>query len=174
MSTHVLPRGGFLVDPRKAAGLINPIDYDEVLSKHVPNEPVESTPKWERLFKASVIMVCGWALVEAPLELSGPIDSSLLLAVVATKVLICLIGMAAVANLHIARRIFTFICGASVFAIATALPLEYTRCVSIAIFSTVECIGKAACVALFAIASFTSGSVSARPSLPSRRATDQT
>jgi hypothetical protein len=41
----------------------------------------------------------------------------------------------------------------SVFAIAPALPLEYTRCFAIAILSTVECIGKAACVASFAIAS---------------------
>jgi hypothetical protein len=160
------------VDPRKTADSSNPMDYNKVLSKLVPNDPVELTPKWERLYNATVIVVCGWAVIEAPLELGGAIDSNFLLVVVASKVLVSIIGTAAIANLRFARRVFTFICAASVFAIAPALPLEYTRCVAVAIFSTVECIGKAACVASFAIASLEDGGVSVRLSLRTRRAAD--
>jgi hypothetical protein len=60
---------------------------------------------------------------------------------------------AGIANLRFARQVFAFVCGVGVLAIAPALPLEYARSVAIALFSTVECLGKTACVALFAVAS---------------------
>ena len=141
------------MDTGKTADSINPMDCEEVFLKRVPEDSVKLTHESERLFKASVVGVCGWALIEAPLELCGSINSTSLLAVVASKVVMGLIGTGAMANLRIARQVFTFICGASVLAIAPALPLEYTRCLAIALFSTVECIIKAACVASFAIAS---------------------
>lgn len=148
------------MDPRKAADVINPLDYEEVFWKRVSKDPFElMTPKSERLFKASVIVVCVWALVEAPLELGGLINSMALLAVLASKVLMSLIGTAAIVNLRFTRHVFAFICGASVFAIAPALPLEYAHSVPVALFSTVECLGKAACVALFVIASMAGGSI---------------
>jgi hypothetical protein len=67
-----------------------------------------------------------------------------------------------------------FICGASVLAIAPALPLEYTRCFPIALFSTVECISKAACVASLAVAAMTSDGVGERLSVPNRTADEET
>ena len=147
------------MDPKKTADVNNPTDYNDVFPKRFPNDPIELTPKLERLYKASVIVVCGWALIEAPLELGGSINSTSLLALVASKVLICLIGTAAIADLRFARQVLTFICGASLFAIVPALPLEYTRCVALGLFSTVECLGKAVCVALFAIASLAADTV---------------
>jgi hypothetical protein len=141
-------------------------------SQSTPVDAIELTPRPGRLFTTTVIVVCVWALIEAPLELGGSLNSTALLAVAASKVLIILIGMAAIVNLRFARQVFTFICGASVFAIAPALPLEYTRSVAIAIFSTVECIAKAACVTSFAIAPLASGGVSARLHLRSRRSVD--
>jgi hypothetical protein len=160
------------VDHRKTADLINPMDYKEGFSKRVPKDPAELTPKSERLFKASVIVVCGWAAIEAPLELGGSIDSTWLLVLVASKVLMGLIGMLAIANIPFARQVFTFFCGASVLAIAPALPLEYAHSVAIALFSTVECVGKAACVASFAIASLAGDSFSADLSVGKRTADD--
>ncbi|WP_185732494.1 hypothetical protein [Burkholderia sp. Bp8963] len=133
----------------------------------------ELTPGAERLFKAFVIVVCGWALIEAPLELGGSTDSIWLPAVVASKVLMGLVGTAAIAKLRFARQVFTFICGASVFAMAPALPLEYARCVAIALFSTVECLGKVACVALFAIAPLAGGRAGTHPGVEKRMADDQ-
>ncbi|MBP0595038.1 hypothetical protein J8I87_36345 [Paraburkholderia sp. LEh10] len=138
------------------------------LSQSISVDGIESA----RLFKASVVVVCGWALIEAPLELGGSTNSTSLFAVVVSKVLICLIGAGAIANLRIACQVFAFVCGASVFAIAPALPLEYMRCFSIALFSTVECIAKAACVASFAIASFGGNSVGENMNVLNRTADD--
>ncbi|PMS33872.1 hypothetical protein B0G57_1183 [Trinickia symbiotica] len=145
----------------------------ERYSQRASMDAIESAPKSERLFKASVIAVCGWALIEARLELGGSIDLTWLLAVVASKILIGVIGAAAIANVRFARQAFTFICAASVFAIAPALPLEYARCVAIGLFSMVECLAKAACVASFAIASWTGAKGSGSPIAGSRTAVDQ-
>ena len=127
----------------------------------------------ERLFKVSVIVVCCWVLFETPLELSGSINTTSLLAVVASKVLICLFGFGAIAGLRLTRHAFAFICAASVFAVAPALPCEYTRSIAIALVSTVECLGKAACVAAFAKASWEGDSISESLSEGHRAAHDQ-
>lgn len=127
----------------------------------------------ERLFKVSVIVVCCWVLFETPLELSGSINSTSLLAVVASKILICVIGFGAIAGLRLIRHVFAFICAASVFAVAPALPLEYTHSIAIAFVSTVECLGKAACVAAFAMASWEGDSVNESLSEGRRAARDQ-
>ncbi|MGF6483891.1 hypothetical protein [Paraburkholderia sp. JPY419] len=119
-------------------------------------------PRSERLLKVSIIVVCCWTLIEAPLELSGSIDSTSLLAVVASKVLVCLIGFAAIVDLRLTRHVFAFICAASVFAVAPALPLEYTHSIALALVSTVECLGKGACVVAFALAAWNGDSVSER------------
>ncbi|MGF6959666.1 hypothetical protein [Paraburkholderia youngii] len=141
------------------------------LTKRVPGEHYVSgvsaaadhlASRSKRLLKVSVIVVCCWTLIEAPLELSGSIDSTSLLAVVASKVLICLIGFAAIVHLRWTGHVFAFICAASVFAVAPALPLEYTRSVALAFVSTVECLGKAACVVAFVLASWNGDSVSGR------------
>ena len=162
------------MNPRKTANLINPMYYKEVFSNRVSKNADASALKWERLFKASVIVVCGWAVIEAPLELGEPITSTSLLAVVASKVLMGLIGAAAIVKLRFARHVFSFICAASVFAIAPALPLEYTHYVAIALFSTVECLAKAVCVASFAIASLAGDSGSGHPTARKRASDDQT
>jgi hypothetical protein len=103
----------------------------------------------EQLFKVSVMAVCCWILIEAPLELSGSIDSTALLAVVVSKVLICLIGVGAIVDLRLTRHVFAFICASSVFAVAPALPLEYARSGALALVSMGECLVKAACVVAF-------------------------
>ncbi|MGF6732900.1 hypothetical protein OKW50_005045 [Paraburkholderia youngii] len=162
------------MDPKKTANMINPLEYKDVLSERIPKKPVELAKKWDLLFSASVIAVCIWAVIETPLELGGAHDPTALLALVASKVLLGLIGTAAVANLRFARQFFTFICGVGVFALAPALPLEYTRYVAIAIFSTIECIAKAACVASFAIASLAGDSVGVHLSAKKRTTNDQT
>lgn len=160
------------MDHQKTTDLINPMNHKEFFSKRVPKDSAELTPKWQRVFKASVIVVCGWAAIEAPLELGGSIDTTLLLAVVASKVLMCLIGAAAIAHQRFARQVFTFVCGASVFAVAPVIPVEYMRCFPIALFSTVECIAKAVCVASFVIGSLTGDSGGENLSVLNRAADD--
>ncbi|MFM0339255.1 hypothetical protein [Paraburkholderia fungorum] len=153
--------------------MIDPMDYEEAFSKRAPTDLVALTPKSERLFKASVIVVCGWAVIEAILELGSSIDSTLLLALVTLKVLMCIIGALAILNLPFARHAFTFFCGASVFVVAPALPHEYTRCASFALFATVECIAKAVCIASFALGSSGGGRAGDHIRSGSRTATDQ-
>jgi hypothetical protein len=134
------------VDAKKTADLIERLDYEELVSKRGLIDTDRPAMRSHRLFKLLVIFVCGWSLLEAPLELGVSIDATRLLALAASKLLFVVIGVAAIANVRVARGVLVFICGASVFAIAPALPLEYNRSVAIAIFSTVECLGKAACV----------------------------
>ncbi|WP_321932089.1 hypothetical protein [Paraburkholderia guartelaensis] len=148
------------------------MDCSDVFVKCVPKDHVELTPKSERLFKASVIVVCGWALIETPLDLGGAINFTTLLALVVSKILMGLFGAAAIVKLRFARQVFMFICGVSVFAIAPALPVEYTRNVLIALCSTVECLGKAACVVSLAFASLAAGSAGEHLSLGNPMADD--
>ncbi|EEA02310.1 hypothetical protein BH160DRAFT_2410 [Burkholderia sp. H160] len=130
------------------------------------------TSRWEHRFKVSVIGVCCWTLIEAPLELSGSINSTSLPAMLVSKLLICLIGFAAIADLRLTRHVFAFICAASVLAVAPALPLEYTHSIAFAIVSTVECLGKAACVVAFAKASWKRDSVGDGLNVGGRTASD--
>jgi hypothetical protein len=132
------------VEAHQQLGRALAMAYMKYFSQRTTMSPMELA----RLPKVSVVVVCGWALLETPLEIGESIDLTSLLAVVTSKVLICLMGAAAIANLRYARQVFSFICAASVFAIAPALPLEYMRWVPGALMSTIECIAKATCVAL--------------------------
>ncbi|RFU48835.1 hypothetical protein [Paraburkholderia sp. DHOC27] len=107
----------------------------------------------ERMFKILVVAVCGWSLLETPLELGGADAQVGLLALLVSKLVMLAAGLAAVANLRFARGTFAFICGASVLAIAPALPLEYKQSFAIATVSTVECLVKAACVVAYGFVS---------------------
>ncbi|SPB14394.1 hypothetical protein NOV72_01636 [Caballeronia novacaledonica] len=108
-----------------------------------------------RLFKAFVATICIGSLIEIPLDTGASIDSNRLLFVLAPKLVMIFIGVAAIADVPFARQAFTFICAVSVLAIAPALPIEYGRYISIALLvSTVECIGKSVCIATFAIMSW--------------------
>ncbi|MFB9128684.1 hypothetical protein E2553_05470 [Paraburkholderia dipogonis] len=107
----------------------------------------------ERVLKTLVLVVCGWSLIEAPLELGGTDIRAGLLALLVSKLVVVGTGLAAVAKARFARGIFAFLCGASVLAIAPALPMEFIHSFPIAIFSSIECFSKAACVIAFAVAS---------------------
>ena len=119
------------------------------ISKHATG----TATRWERPFKPLVTVVCSWSLLETPLELDASVDPEHALVVALSKLVMFLIGVAAVADLRYARQAFAFICAASVLAIAPALPIEYGRCVPVALCSTIECIGKGMCVTAFAIVS---------------------
>lgn len=107
----------------------------------------------ERVFKTLVLVVCGWSLIEAPLELGVSDAHAGLLALLGSRLVVVGTGLAAVAKARFARETFAFICGASVLAIAPALPMEFNQSFAIAIFSSVECFSKAACVMAFGVAS---------------------
>jgi hypothetical protein len=122
-------------------------------SKHAADRMM----RFERPLKTLVTVVCAWSLIEASFEIGVSIDSEGMLSVVLLKFAMFMIGVGAVADRCYARQAFMFICAVSVLAIAPALPIEYGRCVPIALFSTVECIGKGTCATVLAIASMHKG-----------------
>jgi hypothetical protein len=139
------------------------------LSQRVAADTADST----RLFKACIVVVCGWALIELPLDLSGSIDITSVLAVLVSKVLVCSIGAAALVNFRYASEVFSFVCASSVLAIVPALPLEYAHYMPIALVSTIECIAKAVCVVVFLIASLVKNSIEIDQQLSKRAAEDE-
>ena len=106
----------------------------------------------ERLSKTLVLVVCGWSLIEAPLELGITDVHAGILALLVSKLAVVGIGLAAVAKARFARETFAFLCGASVLAIAPALPTEFNQSFAIAIISTVECFSKATCFMVLGVA----------------------
>jgi hypothetical protein len=108
----------------------------------------------DRITKMTIFCVCGWSLIETPLEIGALNLNSWLLALAVSKFIVILIGTAAIARVRIARAIFAFICAASVLAIVPALPFVYARSVEIAAISTVECVLKAACLCALCLLSF--------------------
>ena len=107
----------------------------------------------ERVLKTLVVVVCGWSLIEAPLELDVSDAYAGVFALVLSKLVLIGTGLAAVAKVRFARQTFAFICGASVLAIAPGLPMEFEQSFAIAMISTVECFTKAACVLAFGVQS---------------------
>jgi hypothetical protein len=138
---------------------------DPVISLH--GDALPSKPRWiqsdadadtvnarsERIFKTLVLVVCGWSLIEAPLELGVSDVHAGLVALLLSKLVVLGTGLAAVAKARFARETFAFLCGASVLAIAPALPMEFNHSFAIAIFSSIECFSKAACVIALGVAS---------------------
>lgn len=108
----------------------------------------------DHITKMTLFGVCGWSLIETPLEISVLNSSTWLLALVVSKFIVILTGAGAIARIRVARAIFAFICGASVLAIAPALPLVYTRSFEIEVISIVECVLKAACFCALCLSSF--------------------
>ena len=108
----------------------------------------------DRVTKMTIFGVCGWSLIETPLEIGALNLNTWLLALAMSKFIVILIGIAAIANVRVARTIFALICGISVLAIVPALPYVYTRSVGIAVISTLESVLKAVCLASLCLSSF--------------------
>ncbi|WNC92267.1 hypothetical protein RI103_28770 [Paraburkholderia sp. FT54] len=108
----------------------------------------------DRITKITIIVVCGWSLVETPLEIGAFDSHTWVLALAVSKFIVILTGITAIARVRVARAIFAFGCGMSVLAIAPSLPFVYTESVEIAAISTVECLLKAACLGALGLSSF--------------------
>jgi hypothetical protein len=108
----------------------------------------------DRITKMTTLGVCGWSLVETPFEIGSLNFNTWLLALVLSKIIVILIGAAAIAKVRVARAIFALGCGMSVLTIVPALPFVYTQSVEIAAISTVECVLKAACLGALCLSSF--------------------
>lgn len=107
----------------------------------------------DRIIKLAIFGVCGWSLIETPLEMGVSNSDTWLLALAVSKLIVISTGIGAITRVRGARAIFAFICAVSVLAIAPALPLVYIRSAEIALISTVECVLKAACLGALCLSS---------------------
>lgn len=91
-----------------------------------------------------ILVICWWSLIELVLELgTGSGDTPQIGVVAAVRLIVIVAGLAAVAEVRLARGIFFFLCAMSVLAIAPNLPLQFERSVAVSLISFVECAGKA-------------------------------
>ncbi|WP_175164896.1 hypothetical protein [Paraburkholderia fynbosensis] len=97
-----------------------------------------------------IAAVCAWSLLETRWELSPSDGSMLMLALAVAKLILLCSGVAAILDVPNARPLFVFLCGASLMAVASALPFEYTASRELFGLSLIECLLKAAVVGLYA------------------------
>lgn len=136
--------------PNKTVDTVNYLKCDEPLSGL---HPIRTTRIPERALKALIVCVCGWSLLEAPLEFEVSNTGAWLPALIVSKLIVVTAGCAAIIHVRFARSVFTLMCAASVLAIAPALPMEFKRSVVMGVVSMVECFSKAAYAAAFGVVS---------------------
>jgi hypothetical protein len=90
-----------------------------------------------------ILGICWWSLIELVLELgTGSGDTPQLGVVAGVRLVIIASGLAAVADVRLARSVFFFLCAVSVVAIAPSLPLQFERSVAVSLILLVDCAGK--------------------------------
>jgi hypothetical protein len=126
---------------------------DAAQQQPVPASPASRThkaPLAHRAMQVSIALVCAWSTVETPWEM-GPADGlTRVIALALAKCLLLGVGAAAFFGVRYARPFFAFLCAASVFALASALPLEYAVARGLFALSLIECMCKIALVASYA------------------------
>jgi hypothetical protein len=125
--------------------------YDDTFDRDADTFRGEAAAQPGRVVLVLMAAVCLWSLVETPWELS-PADGSIrVLALALAKLMLLSIGVVAILDMPRMRSIFVFLCGASVFAIASALPGEFAASRELFCLSLVECALKAATVVAWAL-----------------------
>jgi hypothetical protein len=101
------------------------------------------------LIVAPITAASIWSLVEVRWELLAAHTSLQVLALIASKVVIIFLAVAALAGWTFPQVLFVFLCGVGVFAIGSALPMEYGVSKELFWLSAVECFIKAIVVASY-------------------------
>ncbi|WP_156992170.1 hypothetical protein [Paraburkholderia oxyphila] len=78
-----------------------------------------------RLFNTRVLVICGWSLLETLPETGVSDSPTRLLALSLLKLVVIGTGVAAVSKVRFARETFSFVCSASLLAIAPGLLMEF-------------------------------------------------
>jgi hypothetical protein len=123
---------------------------DAAQQQPVPASRPHKAPLAHRAMQISIALVCAWSIVETPWELSPADGMTRVIALVLAKCLLLGVGAAAFFAVRYARPFFAFLCAASVFALASALPLEYAVARELFSLSLIECVCKIALVGSYA------------------------
>jgi hypothetical protein len=105
----------------------------------------------QRAMQVSICMVCVWAIVETPWEWDPADGLPRFIALMLAKCLLLGAGAAAFFGVRYARPFFVFLCAASVFALASALPIEYAISRELFTLSLIEWVFKTALVVSYVI-----------------------
>jgi len=98
-----------------------------------------------------IVLVCIWSLIETPWEVSPGDGMAHIAALLLAKCLLLAIGAAAYFGAPYARSVFAFLCGASLLAVASALPFEYAISHELFTLSLIECLCKVALVVSYTV-----------------------
>ncbi|MEW6344385.1 MAG: hypothetical protein AB1704_27365 [Pseudomonadota bacterium] len=98
-----------------------------------------------------IVLVCIWSLIETPWEVSPGDGMAHIAALLLAKCLLFAIGAAAYFGAPYARSVFAFLCGASLLAVASALPFEYAISHELFTLSLIECLCKVALVVSYTV-----------------------
>ncbi|CAB3809153.1 hypothetical protein LMG28614_06962 [Paraburkholderia ultramafica] len=93
-----------------------------------------------------ILLICWWSLVQLPLDVDVRESDMWMILIVAARLIVTVIGLAAVIDVRFAHASFSFLCSVSVLAIAPQLPLEFQRSLESALVLAIDCIGKAALI----------------------------
>jgi hypothetical protein len=123
---------------------------DAAQGRPAPRSGAQKAPLAHRAMQVSIALVCAWAIIETPWELSPADGLTRVVALMLAKCLLLGVGAAAFFGVRYARPFFAFLCAASVFALASTLPLEYAIARELFVLSLIECVCKVALVVSYA------------------------
>ena len=95
-----------------------------------------------------VLMISAWEVAKTPWEIGNDHDTAVIAALLVGKLLILSSAVAALLRIRLCMDIFTFICAASVLAIAPALPVEIQVSTVLFVLTLAECFLKGTLVIL--------------------------
>lgn len=134
------------------------MNIEDTWDAHMRRTPMDAAKRQRepaspalRAMQVFIALVCVWSLIETPWEVSPGDATTRIVALLVAKCLLLVAGAAAYFGVRYARAVFAFLCGASVLAVASTLPFEYTISHELFTLSLIECVCKVALIATYAI-----------------------
>ncbi|MCP3705580.1 hypothetical protein M3I54_00995 [Paraburkholderia sp. CNPSo 3274] len=90
------------------------------------------------------LSICWWSLVETVLDFVTGNGCTAFAAAIAANLIVVTVGLAVVMNVRFAREIFAFLCGVSILALGSGIPLAFSDSMWIPLISLIDCGSKLA------------------------------
>jgi len=92
----------------------------------------------------ATLLICWWSLVETALDFVTGNGNRDFASAIAANLIVVIAGLAVVMNVRFAREIFAFLCGVSILALGSRLPLAFGDSLWMPLISLVDCGSKLA------------------------------
>ncbi|TDG02130.1 hypothetical protein E1N52_41300 [Paraburkholderia guartelaensis] len=90
----------------------------------------------------ATLLICWWSLVETALDFVTGNGNRDFASAIAANLIVVIAGLAVVMNVRFAREIFAFLCGVSILALGSRLPLAFGDSLWMPLISLVDCGSK--------------------------------